>query len=110
MFGTQPATVLTLRAMAREGVTPSTMLRRLIADHWPEAAGRGVIDRNLLVQYFSEAFCFRDGEAYPVFGWRPDGSGELKDADLDRLLTNRIQRTRDEWEDQESLPRSPQLG
>jgi hypothetical protein len=104
MFGTQPPMVLTLRAMAREGVAPSAMLRRLIADHWPEVAGPNVIDRNLLVQYFAEAFCFRDGEAYPVFGWRPDGTGELKDSDLDRLLTKRIQRTRDPWERQESLP------
>jgi hypothetical protein len=95
MFGTQQEMVLALRSMASEGVAPSAMLRRLIAHHaMPEAS----VDRNMLVQYFSEAFSFADGEAYPIFGWRPDGTGELKDANIDYLLTKRIQRTRSEWD------------
>jgi len=50
---------------------PSEILRALIAHE-----ARGEVDRNLLVQYFSEAFEFTDGEAYPIFGWQPDGTGE----------------------------------
>jgi hypothetical protein len=91
MFGTQPELVLALREMARDGVTPSAMLRHLLAHH-PEA------DRNVFVQYFSEAFCFADGEGYPIFGWFPDGTGELANANLDHLLTKRIQRTRPVWD------------
>ncbi len=56
------------------------------------------MDRNLLVQYFSEAFCFSDGQAYPIFGWLPDGTGELKDSDIDDLLTRRINQARSNWE------------
>jgi hypothetical protein len=77
----------------------------LVAQHPPLKAA-GAVDRNLLVQYFSEAFCFADGEAYPIFGWLPDGTGELKDGDLDRLLTKRIQRTRSEWDNANLAPHS----
>lgn len=45
---------------------------------------------NLLVQYFTEAFEFTDGEAYPIFGWHSDGAGELNDDAIDRLMTKRI--------------------
>lgn len=103
MFGTRPELVCALRAMARDSGAPSAMLHRLIAQHTPlEAAA----DRNLLVQYFSEAFCFADGEAYPIFGWFSDGTGELKDGDIDRLLTKRIQRTRSEWDNANLAPHS----
>jgi hypothetical protein len=97
VFGTRPELVCALRALARESGPPSAMLHRLIAQH-PPLETVGAVDRNLLVQYFSEAFCFADGEAYPIFGWFPDGTGELKDGDIDRLLTKRIQRTRSEWD------------
>jgi hypothetical protein len=54
----------------------------------------GMIDRNLLVQYFSEAFCYSDGQAYALFGGLRDGKGELSDAAVDYLLTKRIQQTK----------------
>ncbi len=88
--------IVSLRSMAAQGTKPSEMLRTLIAKEAPELTN-GSVDRNLLVQYFSEAFCFGDGQAYPIFGWLPDGTGELKDADLDSLLAKRISRTRIEW-------------
>jgi hypothetical protein len=97
MFGTQPELVVALRSMYRNGRQPAEMLRALIAKRAPEEAGSSV-DRNSLVQYFSEAFCFSDGQAYPIFGWLPDGTGELQDADIDSLLTKRIDKTRKEWE------------
>jgi hypothetical protein len=96
MFGTQPELVLALRSMASQGCKPSAMLRSLVSPATSEVAGG--LDRNLLVQYFSEAFCFADGQAYPIFGWLPDGTGELKDSDLDYLLTKRIRQTQGEWE------------
>jgi hypothetical protein len=73
------------------------MLRTLVSEI-PATVGEGLVDRNLLVQCFSEAFCFMDGQGYPIFGWLPDGTGELKDANIDYLLSRRIQQTRGAWE------------
>ena len=103
MFGTQPEMVFALRAMAREGAEPSAMLHRLVSHHaMPKA--RDSVDRNLLVQYFTEAFCFEDCQAYAIFGWLPEEQGELKDGDIDRLLAKRIQRTRGEWDNANLTP------
>jgi hypothetical protein len=87
MLGTQDNLVALVRSLARAGRRPSEILRTLVA-HQP--CGSAEVDRNLLVQYFSEAFGFADGEAYPIFGWRPDGTGELSDAAIDELVTKRI--------------------
>jgi hypothetical protein len=95
MFGTQQEQIHRLRTMARQGRKPSEMLRTLLADHKSDGAS---VDRNLLVQYFTEAFCMSDGQAYPIFGWLPDGTRELKDSDIDELLTKRIQAARGSWE------------
>ncbi len=37
-------------------------------------------------------------EASPLFGWLPDGAGELNDSDVDYLLNRRIERNRHIWE------------
>jgi len=96
MLGTRTESIAVVRSLTRNGRRPSEILRTLIAHESPR---EGVeIDRNLLVQYFSDAFCFSDGEAYPIFGWRSDGTGELSDDAIDELLTKRIQRTRPLWE------------
>ena len=95
MLGTQTELIVALRSMARQGNRPSEMLRAFLAQS--KYAG-GSVDRNLLVQYFSEAFCLMDGQAYPIFGWLPDGTGELKDADIDYLLARRIEQARSDWE------------
>jgi len=95
MLGTQNEWVAKMRTLARTGHRPSEILRTLIAD---QSSGEGgQVDRNLLVQYFFEAFCFSDGQAYPIFGWRHNGTGELSDAAIDELLAKRIQQTRSEW-------------
>ena len=59
MLGTQSELIAVVRSLARNGHRPSEILRTLIAH---ESSGGGTeVDRNLLVQYFSEAFCFTDG-------------------------------------------------
>jgi hypothetical protein len=88
-----------LRCMARRGTAPSQMLRELVSSLAPDTP-----DRQALVRYFTEAFCFTEGQAYPIFGWLPDSSGQLKDADLDYLLTKRIGQTRADWDAQAELP------
>ena len=82
-----------LRALARRGEQPSVLLRALVTQLGPESA-----DRPLLVRYFSTAFCFTEGQGYKIFAWFPDGTGALQDSALDRLLFNRIQETRAEWD------------
>ncbi len=82
-----------LRSMAQRGEQPSALLRTLVAQLGPETA-----DRPLLVRYFSTAFCFTEGQGYKIFGWFPDGTGALRDADLDSLLSKRIQGSRAEWD------------
>jgi hypothetical protein len=72
-----------LRSMARVMQSPSAMLRAITARVAPEPA-----DRQLLVRYFSQAFSFTEGQGYAIFGWFPDGAGELKDHDID-LVTGR---------------------
>jgi hypothetical protein len=85
--------VYTLRSMARQGDQPSALLRMIIAHLAPVT-----VDRLLLVGYFSMAFSFIEGQGHPIFGWFPDGSGELKDSDIDRIMWKRIQQTRPEWD------------
>src|ERR1700730_5155826 len=87
-----------LRSMARRDEQPSVMLRTMVAQLGPEIA-----DRPLLVMYISAAFYFTEGQGYPIFGWFPDGKGELKDSDIDRIMSKRIQETRAEWDN--PLPR-----
>lgn len=69
------------------------MLRAVVAELGPET-----VDRQLLVRYFSAAFCFTEGQGYKIFGWFPDGSGALRDSGIDTLLFKRIQENRPEWD------------
>ena len=82
-----------VRCMARKGERPSAILRAVIDQLEPETA-----DRPILVRIFSEAFCFTDGQAYKIFSWFPDGTGSLKDTDLDLLLSEPIRQTRGQWD------------
>jgi hypothetical protein len=93
MFGTRPEVVLVLRAMALNDRTPTEMLHAILSHHPDEEP-----DRNLFCQYFAEAFRFTEGEVSPIFGWLPDGTGELQDANIDYLMTRRIRKNRGVWE------------
>ena len=94
--------IATLRVMAREGAPPSSLLRMILLSVAPEA-----IVPPLLVRYFSKAFCFTEGQAYPIFGWRPDGTGELNDEKIDCLLSKRMQQTKAEWNKPDDLSGCP---
>jgi hypothetical protein len=92
--------VKSLRVLARNGEPPSAMLRRvlahLLAGRTPDQLTAD--DRINLVGYFTAAFCFQEGQGSPIFGWYPDGRGELKDADIDRIMSRRIEKTCTDWQ------------
>jgi hypothetical protein len=90
--------VYALREMAFQGKKPSEMLRMIISRH-PEDR----LTRDVFARYFREAFCFLEGGDGPLWGWLPDGTGELKDADIDDLMTRRIEKHKPVWE---NTPRS----
>jgi hypothetical protein len=98
--------VNTLRVMAGRGEPPSALLQRIVAHLQPRNSELSTRDRLLLVGYFTAAFCFRDGQGQPIFGWFPDGRGELKDADIDRIMSRRIHQTQLAWES----PGQPRTG
>jgi len=92
MFGTQDEVVHILRSMALTQCKPSEMLHHIISCHPSER-----LTRNVFYQYFTEAFCFSEGEASPLYGWLPDGTGELKDSNIDDLMTRRIEKNKNAW-------------
>jgi hypothetical protein len=82
-----------IRLMARRADRPSSILREITTQLSPTIA-----DQFVLIRYFAEAFCFKDGQGHPIHGWSPDGSGELKDDDIDHIMAKRIQQTRTDWD------------
>lgn len=88
-----------LRIAARAGESPARMLRDVVHRIGTERA-----DRQFLVRLVSDAFQFAEGEGYVVFGWLPEGGGELSDTQLDALLGKRIQAARPRWDVAECKP------
>ena len=93
MQRTRSDVVRELRTKAVRGEGASALARLAIAQHPIEP-----LDRFLLADYFREAFCFAEGGWFALYGWMPDGTGELDDARLDHVLGRRIAKTRPEWE------------
>ena len=94
MIEPRPDIVAAVRSMGRAGRPPSEMLRIVMTRHQPEQ-----LHPTELMEYFREAFRFRDGQGSPIHGWFPDGQGELDDAKLDALMNRRIERNRAAWKD-----------
>jgi len=51
-----------------------------------------------LVKQIRAAFNLSLGQASPIGGWAPDGTGELSDSRLDSLLVPAIESTRSSWD------------
>lgn len=88
-----PVLVQQLRGMAKQGLTPSRMLREIVTELAPS-----VPHKLTLIKYLQEAFCLSLQEASPVAGWAPDATGELSDARLDEFVMPEIAKRRCEWE------------
>ena len=92
MYELDEQVIIQVRSLARRGVLPSAILREIL----PFVSLQEPDRRIHLVRYFKQAFCLPESPM-AIFGWNPDGSGELKDADLDRLLTKRMTQTLPKW-------------
>lgn len=88
-----PVILLRLRGMARNGDTPSRMLREII-----DRLAPAIPHKITLIKYMRAAFCLSLQQASPVPGWAPDGSGELNDSRLDGFLVPEIIKNRPSWE------------
>jgi hypothetical protein len=51
-----------------------------------------------MLQWIRETFCLSLGQASPIGGWEPDGTGELSDTQLDKLLGPEIEKNRQLWD------------
>lgn len=85
MFGTKSEVVVELRSMASEGCKPSELLKTILSHHPDE-----MLVKNVFCQYFTEAFCFTEGEASPLFEWLSNGTGALDDSKIDRIMPKRF--------------------
>jgi hypothetical protein len=89
MFETQPELVFQLRAMWRAGSPASALLRLL------DKRGLTTVP---MIQMFEVTFGLATGEASPIGGWFADGTGELNDEQVDRLLAAVIEAQRSGWD------------
>ena len=74
-----------LREMARQGIPPAQMLRDLLSRLRPEEPRSAV-----LAWYLMNAFLLEQHQVSAVFGWDPEGTGPLGDAQLNELLARHI--------------------
>jgi hypothetical protein len=74
-----------LRAMASQGIAPSQMLRDLLGRLNPEEPRSAV-----LAWYLMHAFGLELSQVASVFGWNPEGTGPLSDAQLDEFLARHL--------------------
>jgi hypothetical protein len=81
-----------MTTLARNGATPAQIMRTLVGRLSP--ADTHTVN---LIRYARAAFGLSLAQAKPIAGWAPNGSGELKDARLDELLTADILANRDHW-------------
>jgi hypothetical protein len=81
-----------LRTLASWDMPPTDLLREIL----PHVPKDEPDCRTLFVRYFKEAFCLLESP-FAIFGWQPDGTGELTETALDALLTTRIAQTQSKW-------------
>lgn len=87
------ATLEQLRDRYRNQATPSEVLREIV-----RLLGGQQCHRLDLLANVRAAFALGLGEASSIGGWSPDGTGELKDAQIDGFLTPAIEKNRSLWD------------
>ena len=88
MLTFDPDCLARLREMAHRGVAPAAMLRVLLErlDQLHPEEPRAPI----LALYLMEALGLEAYQVSSVFGWNPNGTGPLSDAQLDEVLARHI--------------------
>lgn len=89
-----PETLEALRAQYRDQATPSAILREIVR----RLGGPGSCHKLDLLANVRAVFGLSLAEASPVGGWAADGTGELKDAQIDGFLTPAIENHRSDWD------------
>jgi hypothetical protein len=89
MLTLDPDCLARLREMVSRGIAPSQVLRDLLGrlDRLHAEEPRAPI----LALYLVEAFDLEAYQVSSVFGWDPNGTGPLNDADLDKYLGRHLQ-------------------
>lgn len=87
------ATLEQLRDRYRNQVSPSELLREIT-----RLLGGEQYHPLDLVANLRAAFALGLADASPIGGWSPDGTGELKDAQIDGFLTPAIEKNRTLWD------------
>ena len=82
-----------LRDRYRNHAAPSELLREIMRLLGAEQCHRLDVLANIRA-----VFALSLSEASPIGGWSPDGTGELKDAQLDGFLTPAIEKNRGLWD------------
>ena len=81
-----------LTTLARQGASPSQILRQL-SELLPQGNARKVA----LIKYMRAAFGLTLEQASPIAGWASEDGGELSDSQLDELIAPSILGTKDQW-------------
>jgi hypothetical protein len=87
------ATLEELRDRYRNQATPSELLREIV-----RLLGARQCHRLDLLANLRAVFALSLAEASPIGGWSPDGTGELKDAQIDGFLIPAIEKNRSRWD------------
>lgn len=88
-----PPIVELLRDRYRNQATPSEVLREIV-----RLLGAERCHKLDLLANIRAVFGLSLAEAKPIGGWSPDGTGELKDAQIDRFLIPAIEKNRTHWD------------
>jgi hypothetical protein len=86
-------TIERLRERYRHQARPSELLREIV-----RLLPTQPYHKLDLLANIRAVFALSLGEASPIGGWAPDGSGELKDAQIDGSLIPAIEAKRSQWD------------
>jgi hypothetical protein len=82
-----------LRDGYRKTASPAAVLKQIA-----RSAAHQPCHKLELIARMRSAFGLSLQQASPIAGWSPDGTGELKDAQIDTFLTPAIESTRGVWD------------
>ena len=88
-----PTLLDNLRDSYRQTASPADVLKEIVRS-WPTEPCHKLV----LIAHMRAAFELTLQQAGPIAGWAVDGTGELKDAQIDSFLKPEIEHNRDLWD------------